>query len=870
MSYMDLADQLEVVMKHIKKGSNTVNNLSNFFKGYKKILESFNNSLQKITEGITIEIQDDSSTLEIAMNGFYNFFKKYLNEQSLFSKTMQLEIIEPLELFLEQYSETVDSYMNSADTTYRQLSKSKEEMLKKRKKYYKHSASAEKAEKSNQVDDKLTKNLAQLKVFVGKSNEDYTKSVENVNKLIEEFHKTVPNIMESLQKNEESRIYFVKSSLEKFIKQYNKTQFNLKDLLEHVSGLASNVNSGIDIQVFVDTHKSRYKNIVKEEVISYQKWKDKRKELNDTPKDFDENYEEILEKAVNFLFSGEETDSDSSMSEIEQEEQDFGKISEAFKARINRNMFLEYLESKKHKPYLGVLKINILVSYLKALLTTIVIEDDKDPYIFCKIVSLIHYFYTETNSKRKYLSQLVSFHSIWSDKIRWVEAIQQTISQKISSDKESIKKIAKPIKKKTGLFGTLKSFANRIPTAFQKDNMGDEAEKTAAFIVITQFSFYMTQLDLGLDVANSIILMCCQTAGLDSNRTCTLLAELEANQRSSLVSFTPTHHSLSIRGKERKRFGKCLAIGLALDFLTPKESLCTLAVCKQWKKELRIAVLKKSLIEWNLPEKNFEALRKTTWVELLKSHLPDIDYKAFLNRVTSSPNLEIEEVISLDVSRSYQNSSIVPSEALKNILKVYAFYNPEVGYCQGMNYIAGTIYSLFQQEDLSLKFMIALIEKFQMKELFTNELAKLKQYFYVLDRLIGIELPQLHEIFKQVNISSAHFCAPWFITLFASHLQNRPYILGSLWDLFLFDGWKTMFKAGIVILKRMSGQLIGTKFEDIMMALASVQGSSPLVEVFEPDFIAEVSQVSLTNCLLNELEAEYLHLRKRAEKYTKK
>ena len=167
-------------------------------------------------------------------------------------------------------------------------------------------------------------------------------------------------------------------------------------------------------------------------------------------------------------------------------------------------------------------------------------------------------------------------------------------------------------------------------------------------------------------------------------------------------------------------------------------------------------------------------------MNLLKGHTREIDYHAFLNRVKTSPNLETEEVIGLDVARSYQGSLIVPAESLKNILLVYAFYNPDVGYCQGMNYIAGTIYSQFQDEEKSLKFMVALIEKYKMTELFTTDLPKLKQFFYQLDRIIGIELPELHELFKNISIGSAHFCAPWFITLFASHLQNRPMILNKL------------------------------------------------------------------------------------------
>ena len=874
MSYSDLSDRFDIVTKHIRKGASRIISLSTFFRSYKKCIEVFSTSLQKITEGLMPEPHDDSSTLEIALNGLYLCFKKSISEQTQYCKTIQLELIEPLELFLEHYNESVTTYITTGESITKQLVKSKEVMVKSRHKYYKHSAAAEKSEKPQGPEEKIVNKVSQSRNLANKSAEDYMKSIEIVNKFTEDFDETVPEVMSSLQQNEENRIYFVKGSLEKFIKQATKYQGLSKENLEQVSGLVSNINGGIDIEVFVDTNKGRYRGVIKEEFISYQKWRDKRKEINEVdPRDPEENYEEILEKALNYIMTSEDTDSDSSLSEFELEEPDFGKISEAFKSSSYRNYFLDLLESKKSKSFLSQLKMNTLVTYLKSLLTAILIDEDRDPYTFCKIVSLLHCFYTDTSElKRKYLSQLLSSHSIWTDKLRWVEGIEYTIAFKIFSDKESLKKIPIPTKKKTGLLRALKNIAHKIPAVFQKESTGDEAEKTAAFIVVTQYSFYMSHLSLPLEVCNSIILLCCQRANLDSNRTCTLLAELEASQRANVSILSPALHSLRFREKERSSFGEALGIGLAIEYLPPQDTVQMLTVCKLWRNQLQLSVYKRCIMAWDLPVENMRRLRNLTWTSLLKGHMREIDYQAFLNRVKTFPETETEteEVIALDVARSYQNSTVVPSESLKNILLVYSFYNPEVGYCQGMNYIAGTIFAQFQDEEASLKFMVALIEKFKMTELFTTDLPKLKQFFYQLDRLISMELPELHELFKQINIGAGHFCAPWFITLFASHLQSRPGVLSRLWDLFLFDGWKTMFKAAIVILRRLSKELVNANFEDIMFALSSIQGSQPVVDVFDENFIKSVQMVNITNTLLREIEEEYVHLRKRAEKHTKK
>lgn len=167
-----------------------------------------------------------------------------------------------------------------------------------------------------------------------------------------------------------------------------------------------------------------------------------------------------------------------------------------------------------------------------------------------------------------------------------------------------------------------------------------------------------------------------------------------------------------------------------------------------------------------------------------------VDYNALLTKVIAEPEIigDLNEIIEMDVSRSYQYSSQISSESLKNLLRTYAFYNLDVGYCQGMNYIAGTLYIQLQDEESSFRCMIGMIDKFQMHTLFINNLPKLKQLFYQLDRLIGLFMPDVHELFKDIEISSAHFSSSWFLTVFASILQYQPDILIPIWDMFILQG----------------------------------------------------------------------------------
>lgn len=129
---------------------------------------------------------------------------------------------------------------------------------------------------------------------------------------------------------------------------------------------------------------------------------------------------------------------------------------------------------------------------------------------------------------------------------------------------------------------------------------------------------------------------------------------------------------------------------------------------------------------------------------------------------------------------------------VRNILKAYAKMNPRLNYSQGMNFVAGFLYLTILPEEFIIKkddfkkevvqqaqdqtealaFMILtrVISRFQMENLFNDEIPMLKLMFYQLDRLISIMLPDLHDHFKDESISSSLFSSSFFITVFTSNM----------------------------------------------------------------------------------------------------
>lgn len=150
-----------------------------------------------------------------------------------------------------------------------------------------------------------------------------------------------------------------------------------------------------------------------------------------------------------------------------------------------------------------------------------------------------------------------------------------------------------------------------------------------------------------------------------------------------------------------------------------------------------------------------------------------------------------------------------------------AIVKPDINYCQGMNYIASFIYHLSGDEEDTFYLMLGLFTFTEYKIMFVNDLHRLKQLFYVFDRLLTLSLPEIHNYMKLSTIMSNYFCSPWFITLFTNSYQFKaseqpPKIIINVWDDFIINGWEGLMRAGITLLKINEEDLLLLRFEELL------------------------------------------------------
>ncbi|GMH35715.1 hypothetical protein BSKO_03583 [Bryopsis sp. KO-2023] len=188
---------------------------------------------------------------------------------------------------------------------------------------------------------------------------------------------------------------------------------------------------------------------------------------------------------------------------------------------------------------------------------------------------------------------------------------------------------------------------------------------------------------------------------------------------------------------------------------------------------------------------------------------------------------KIELEIVRDLNRTYpghvyfQQRQGPGQRSLFNVLKAYSVYDKRVGYVQGMGFIAGLLLLYMCEED-AFWTLVALLKGSvhpPMEGLYQDGFPLLQQYFYQFANLIKFELPKVGSHFDRECVLPIMYCSHWFNTVFAYSLPFDHLL--RVWDIFLFEGWKIVFRVGLQLLKSTEEQLLSRSFEGIMGILNS-------------------------------------------------
>ncbi|CAF1436530.1 unnamed protein product [Rotaria magnacalcarata] len=158
-------------------------------------------------------------------------------------------------------------------------------------------------------------------------------------------------------------------------------------------------------------------------------------------------------------------------------------------------------------------------------------------------------------------------------------------------------------------------------------------------------------------------------------------------------------------------------------------------------------------------------------------------------------NEEIERDLyrALPDQKAYQDESGI--SVLRRLLRAYACYNTDVGYCQAMNIIGGVLLLYMNEED-AFWTLAALCERL-LPDYYNTKVVGALIDQGVFNDYFKEYLPDLYRKLKNLGIAAC-ISLSWFLTLFVCVMpfESALFII----DIFFYDGIKFLFQLALTIL----------------------------------------------------------------------
>lgn len=229
-------------------------------------------------------------------------------------------------------------------------------------------------------------------------------------------------------------------------------------------------------------------------------------------------------------------------------------------------------------------------------------------------------------------------------------------------------------------------------------------------------------------------------------------------------------------------------------------------------------------------------------------------YEQLVIYETSASELDIIR----DISRTFPSHVFFQQRhgpgqrSLYNVLKAYSVYDRDVGYVQGMGFLAGLMLLYMSEED-AFWLLVALLKgavHAPMEGLYQVGLPLVQQYLFQFEQLVKEHLPKLGQHFSEEMINPSMYASQWFITVY-SYSFPFPLTL-RIWDVFLNEGVKIVFQLGLALLTVCQDDLVKLAFEKLIHALRNFPE-----EAMDPEKLLSLAFSIKVTEKLEQLKQEY-------------
>ncbi|KAJ2742160.1 GTPase-activating protein [Coemansia sp. BCRC 34301] len=222
-----------------------------------------------------------------------------------------------------------------------------------------------------------------------------------------------------------------------------------------------------------------------------------------------------------------------------------------------------------------------------------------------------------------------------------------------------------------------------------------------------------------------------------------------------------------------------------------------------------------------------------------------------------------EKLIRQDVVRTFprdpyfREAGGAGQEGLYAVLRVYSLHDSEVGYCQGLAFVAGALL-LHMPDEEAFCVLARLMGAYGLRGHFLPSMDDLHLRLFQLDHVLHSTLPRVARHLDAHGVKPTMYAAQWLMTLFAYRLPLALAV--RLFDLVFAEGLDALLRVSVAVLKRSQARLLAL---DEMGAIIHYLNEGPLFAFYAhaaPDtLVRDANQITaVTPRLLLALRRRYV------------
>ncbi|XP_040273781.1 TBC1 domain family member 2A isoform X2 [Bufo bufo] len=210
----------------------------------------------------------------------------------------------------------------------------------------------------------------------------------------------------------------------------------------------------------------------------------------------------------------------------------------------------------------------------------------------------------------------------------------------------------------------------------------------------------------------------------------------------------------------------------------------------------------KTLVRCGIPTEH----RKRVWkwltsrrIRICANHYKDLLRKCESAQHPASQQIELDLHRTLTNNKHFNSPTSEVIQKLRRVLLAYSWQNPTIGYCQGLNRLAAMALLVLEDEESAFYCLVDIVENIMPADYYSNNLSGSQVDQRVFKDFLSEKLPRLTAHFEQYRVDLSLVTFNWFLVIFVDSLVSD--ILLRVWDAFLYEGTKVIFRYALAIFK---------------------------------------------------------------------